>query len=82
MLNTSKKNSRKVVAVIKNEHTKVQMSALDDEWVNHKGPVMTLAETLAYADKRDEAKKARLVGDVRLDEKITEGVKERPSKST
>ena len=42
------------MAVIKNEHTKAQMSALDDEWVNQKGPVMTLAETLAYAAKRDK----------------------------
>lgn len=56
MLSTSKKKSRKVVAVIKNEHTKAQMSALDDEWANHSGPVMTLAETLAYAAKRDKAK--------------------------
>ena len=55
MLSTSRKKSRKAVAVIKNEHTKAQTSALDDEWAVYNGPVVTLAETLAYAAKRDKA---------------------------
>lgn len=38
--------------MIKNEHTKEQMNALDDEWLNNKGPMMTLAETLAYAAEK------------------------------
>lgn len=58
MLSTSRKKSRKVVAVIKNEHTKAQMSALDDEWAAHGGPCMTLAETLAYAAARTTVKPA------------------------
>jgi hypothetical protein len=52
MLSTSRKKSRKLVAVIKNEHTKAQMSTLDDEWAARPGPVMTLAQTLAYAAER------------------------------
>ena len=43
-----------MVTVIKNEHTKEQMNTLDDEWLNNKGPIMTLAETLAYAAERDK----------------------------
>lgn len=54
MLKTSNKGSKRVVTVIKNEHTKEQMNALDDEWLNKKGPIMTLAETLAYAAERDK----------------------------
>jgi len=42
-----------MVAVIKNEHTRAQMSTLDDEWVTQQRPVMTLAQTLAYAAERD-----------------------------
>lgn len=52
MLKTSNKSSKRVVTVIKNEHTKEQMNALDDEWLNNKGPIMTLAETLAYAAEK------------------------------
>ena len=52
MLKTSNKSSKRVVTVIKNEHTKEQMNALDDEWLNNKGPMMTLAETLAYAAEK------------------------------
>ncbi len=51
---TSKRNSRKAVAVIRNEHTKAEMNALDDEWLNASQPIMTLAETLAYAAERDK----------------------------
>lgn len=43
------------MAVIKNERTKARTSALDDEWAVYNGPVVTLAETLAYAAKRDKA---------------------------
>lgn len=43
-----------MVTVIKNEHTKEQTNALDDEWLNNKGPIMTLAETLVYAAERDK----------------------------
>ncbi len=58
MLKTSNKSSKRVVTVIKNEHTKDQMNALDDEWLNNKGPVMTLAETLAYAAEKDKKRAA------------------------
>ena len=53
MLKTSKKNSKKAVAVIKNEHTKGQMSALDDEWANQIGPYLTLSEVIALEKSRN-----------------------------
>ena len=49
MLKTSKKSSKKMVAVIKNEHTKAQMSQLDDEWANHQGPYLTLEQAFELA---------------------------------
>ena len=49
MLKASKKNSKKMVAVIKNEHTKAQMSQLDDEWANYKGPRLTLQQAFDLA---------------------------------
>lgn len=35
--------------VIKNEHTKAQMSQLDDEWANQPGPYLTLADAFELA---------------------------------
>jgi hypothetical protein len=37
---------------IKNGHTKAQMSQLDDEWVNYKGPYLTLQQTFDLAKAR------------------------------
>jgi hypothetical protein len=42
----------KLVAVIKNNLTEQEMDASGEHWVNHKGPYMTIAETLAYAAAR------------------------------
>lgn len=42
----------KLVAVIKNNLTEQEMNASGEHWANHKGPYMTVAETLAYAAAR------------------------------
>jgi|GEM_PF-5079801 len=47
MLKTPKKESRKVVASIKNNLTKSEMSRLDDEWVSDQTPILTLQDVLA-----------------------------------
>lgn len=47
MLKTPKKESRKVVASIKNNLTKSEMSRLDDEWVSNQTPLLTLQDVLA-----------------------------------
>lgn len=47
MLKTPKKESRKVVASIKNNLTKSEMSRLDDEWVSDQTPLLTLQDVLA-----------------------------------
>lgn len=44
----------KLVAVIKNNLTEQEMDASGEHWANHKGPYMTVAETLAYAAARDK----------------------------
>ena len=55
------KSQRKTVAVIKNGLTKKQMDELGEQWANHPGPYMTVAETLAYAAKRDKKAAANAV---------------------
>lgn len=42
----------KLVAVIKNNLTEQEMDEAGERWVNHQGPYMTVAETLAYAAER------------------------------
>lgn len=44
----------KLVTVIKNNLTEQEMNEAGEHWVNHKGPYMTVAETLAYAAERDK----------------------------
>jgi hypothetical protein len=44
----------KLIAVIKNGLTEQEMDEAGQRWVNHQGPYMTVAETLAYAAKRDK----------------------------
>lgn len=44
----------KLVAVIKNNLTEQEMNESGEHWANHQGPYMTIAETLAYAAKRDK----------------------------
>ena len=45
-------SSPKMVAVIKNNLTEKEMDELGEQWANHPGPYMTVAETLAYAAER------------------------------
>lgn len=47
----------KLVAVIKNGLTKQEMDESGEHWVNHPGPYMTVAETLAYAAERDRKRR-------------------------
>ncbi len=56
MLKTSKKNSKKIVAVIKNELTQAQMSQFDDEWATNPEPFLTLQEVLASQAAKQESK--------------------------
>jgi hypothetical protein len=48
--------------VIRNAHTKAEMSQLDDEWANHKGPYLTLQQALelakAHADQQPTHEKS------------------------
>ena len=45
-------SSPKLVAVIKNNLTEQEMAEAGEHWANHRGPYMTVAETLAYAAER------------------------------
>lgn len=54
--NPNKKAAPKLVAVIKNNLTEEEMNESGQHWANHKGPYMTVAQTLAYA--AEQAKKA------------------------
>ncbi len=51
MLRTPKKPTKKaapkLVAVIKNGHTDAELDEIEERWVNHQGPYLTLAEVLA-----------------------------------
>ena len=48
------KKQPRLIAVIKNRMTEQEMNESGEHWVNHKGPYMTVAETLAYAAERDK----------------------------
>jgi hypothetical protein len=37
----------KMVAVIKNGHTAAELKEMGERWVNHQGPYLTVAETIA-----------------------------------
>ncbi|WP_020603697.1 hypothetical protein [Spirosoma spitsbergense] len=51
MLRLTKKEAKekapKMVAVIKNGHTEAELAESGERWVNHQGPYLTLAETIA-----------------------------------
>lgn len=57
------KGAKKMIAVIKNGHTAAELKEMGERWVNHQGPYLTLAETIAIekakqagqADKQTEA---------------------------
>ncbi len=44
--NPSKKAAPKMIAVIKNSHTEAELDEMEERWVNHQGPYLTLAEVL------------------------------------
>lgn len=48
-------SDKKMVKVIKNAHTAAEQRTIGDRWADHKGPRMTLAETLVYATAQQEA---------------------------
>lgn len=43
----NKKGAQKMVAVIKNGHTAAELKEMGERLVNHQGPYLTLAETVA-----------------------------------
>ena len=43
----TRKETPKMVAVIKNGHTDAELKEMGERWVNHQGPYLTLAETIA-----------------------------------
>lgn len=48
------KASDKPKFVIKNAHTKAEMKAIEQEFVDHKGPFLTLQQALDLAKTRQE----------------------------
>jgi hypothetical protein len=59
MLRTPKKPTKKaapkLVAVIKNGHTDAELDEMEERWVNHQGPYLTLAEVFAIETAKAEA---------------------------
>lgn len=47
----------KRIAVIKNSLTEQEMDEAGEQWANHQGPYMTVAETIAYAAAKAKAAK-------------------------
>ncbi len=60
MLRTPKKPTRKaapkLVAVIKNGHTDAELDEMEERWVNHQGPYLTLAEVVAIEKAKQPGK--------------------------
>lgn len=52
----TKKAAPKLIAVIKNGHTDAELDEMEERWVNHQGPYMTLAEVLAVEKAKQLAK--------------------------
>ena len=47
-------SSKKTVKVIRNAHSVTEQREIGDRWADHKGPRMTVSETLLYAAKLQE----------------------------
>ncbi len=47
----------KKVAVIKNGHTDAELDEMAERWATHKGPYMTLAETIALENAKVQSSK-------------------------
>ena len=60
MLRTPKKPTKKaapkLVAVIKNGHTDAELDDMEERWVNHQGPYLTLAKVLAIEEGKQQGK--------------------------
>lgn len=54
----NKKAAPKRVAVIKNGHTDAELDQMEERWVNHPGPRLTLAEVLAIEQAKQVGQKA------------------------
>lgn len=53
---SNKKAAPKRVAVIKNGHTDAELDEMAERWVNHQGPYLTLAETMAIEKAKADQK--------------------------
>ena len=51
-----KKVTPRLVAVIKNGHTNAELDEMEERWVNHQGPYLTLAEVLAIEKGKQQGK--------------------------
>jgi len=45
-----------MVAVIKNGHTDAELKEMGERWVNHQGPYLTLAETIAIEKEKQASR--------------------------
>jgi hypothetical protein len=57
--NPTKKAAPKLVAVIKNGHTEAELDEMEERWVNHQGPYMTLAEVIAIENAKYNTQDAK-----------------------
>lgn len=51
------RNPPKLVAVIKNGHTDAELDEMEERWVNHQGPYLTLAEVIAIEKAKQQSGK-------------------------
>ena len=58
------------IAVIKNSLTEQEMKESGEHWAAHKGPYMTIAETLVYAAERDKLTKQSAVQTLRWENEM------------
>lgn len=53
---SNKKAAPKLVAVIKNGHTDAELDQMEERWVNHPGPYLTLTEVFAIEKAKQQSK--------------------------
>lgn len=46
----------KLVAVIKNGHTDAELDEMEERWVNHQGPRLTLGDVIAVEQAKQNAR--------------------------
>jgi len=63
MLKTPKNPNRtaapKLVTVIKNGHTDAELDEMEERWVTHQGPRLTLAEVIAIEQAKQNTQATR-----------------------